>query len=511
MNIEKQSFNTVDVLYDDKKWGKRIDPDEWNSNFKVLEEGHNELAQKLNQQVSDIDNAIQSVSEYGGSNVKVNYGGASETLQGAVDNIVSDIENRYTKAEVDATIGSNTNSLLASVEYNESTGVFIFIKKDGSRVVFDTVLEKVPAKMYLSEYSNGFTYLVIQNVDGSTTKTNVTNLLKDTIVSDSDTIKVVSTGKGVSSGGEHATLYTEYTVSVRDNSIGLSHIDTELTTKFEETQTAKNLAVQAKDNAVSAKTASETAQRNSKIFADKAEISSLEAHDYAEQAKQYANSSQGYANQSESYKNSAEFAKVAAEKARDEAQAIAGGDYTTKADFNNHVNDTTLHTTADEKTKLAGIEANANNYTHPDSHPAAMITEDSTHRFVTDTEKNTWSEKEVFIATLTFTITDGVKTPSCNKTFDEIKAANDEGKICILKSVDATYFLSDSNETLQVFFRITMRDVHTFTNLKNTGWVQGSYSLPPKITSADKDKILTVDSSGYPSWTAITNAEGVAY
>lgn len=41
-----------------------------------------------------------------------------------------------------------------------------------------------------------------------------------------------------------------------------------------------------------------------------------------------------------------------------------------------------------EKGKLAGIEENANNYTHPATHPATMITEDSTHRFMTDTERS---------------------------------------------------------------------------------------------------------------------------
>lgn len=40
------------------------------------------------------------------------------------------------------------------------------------------------------------------------------------------------------------------------------------------------------------------------------------------------------------------------------------------------------YTTA-EKEKLAGLS----NYTHPISHPASMITQDSTHRFVSDAEK----------------------------------------------------------------------------------------------------------------------------
>ncbi len=50
------------------------------------------------------------------------------------------------------------------------------------------------------------------------------------------------------------------------------------------------------------------------------------------------------------------------------------------------------YTTA-EKDKLAGVADNANNYVHPASHPATMIDEDTTHRFVTDTEKSTWNGK----------------------------------------------------------------------------------------------------------------------
>ena len=47
----------------------------------------------------------------------------------------------------------------------------------------------------------------------------------------------------------------------------------------------------------------------------------------------------------------------------------------------------------DDKAKLDGIASSANNYTHPSKHAASMITQDSTHRFVTDTEKSTWNAK----------------------------------------------------------------------------------------------------------------------
>lgn len=50
--------------------------------------------------------------------------------------------------------------------------------------------------------------------------------------------------------------------------------------------------------------------------------------------------------------------------------------------------------TTTEKNKLSGVAAGANNYAHPASHPASMIIESITKRFVTDAEKGVWSTKE---------------------------------------------------------------------------------------------------------------------
>ena len=49
--------------------------------------------------------------------------------------------------------------------------------------------------------------------------------------------------------------------------------------------------------------------------------------------------------------------------------------------------------TTEEKTKLAGIETGANNYVHPANHPASMIVQDASNRFVSDTEKTAWNSK----------------------------------------------------------------------------------------------------------------------
>lgn len=63
-----------------------------------------------------------------------------------------------------------------------------------------------------------------------------------------------------------------------------------------------------------------------------------------------------------------------------------------------HVHDESTTTksgfmSAGDKSKLNGIEQNANRYIHPDKHPASIITQDANNQFVTATEKTTWSEK----------------------------------------------------------------------------------------------------------------------
>ncbi|SDD75764.1 hypothetical protein SAMN02799630_03950 [Paenibacillus sp. UNCCL117] len=48
---------------------------------------------------------------------------------------------------------------------------------------------------------------------------------------------------------------------------------------------------------------------------------------------------------------------------------------------------------AADKGKLDGVAAGANNYVHPATHPASVIAQDASNRFVTDTEKAAWNGK----------------------------------------------------------------------------------------------------------------------
>ena len=76
--------------------------------------------------------------------------------------------------------------------------------------------------------------------------------------------------------------------------------------------------------------------------------------------------------------------------------------------------------TSEEKAKLAGVAAGANNYQHPATHPASVIVQDSTHRFVTDTEKTTWNGKaSTAVATQS---ANGLMSASDKKKLDGIQS-----------------------------------------------------------------------------------------
>ena len=71
---------------------------------------------------------------------------------------------------------------------------------------------------------------------------------------------------------------------------------------------------------------------------------------------------------------------------------------------------------AADKTKLNGVETGANKYVHPVSHPAAMIAESTTRRFVTDAEKTKWNSTKGAVPSLAWKLENGqlwVK-PSCS-------------------------------------------------------------------------------------------------
>ena len=67
-------------------------------------------------------------------------------------------------------------------------------------------------------------------------------------------------------------------------------------------------------------------------------------------------------------------------------------------------------------TKLKGISEGANNYTHPKTHQASIIVQDTTHRFVTDEDKTKWNKVYTYDASVSITNANDYKALGIVKT-----------------------------------------------------------------------------------------------
>ena len=109
--------------------------------------------------------------------------------------VVAKLAERYTKTEADIKITTETKDLVRSIFFDEDTGIFTVIKKDGSQTQIDTALEKVPAKFEL--ITDGTSVLLrITNIDGSTTQTDVTTLMNGYTFNNTDSIAFTLSGAG---------------------------------------------------------------------------------------------------------------------------------------------------------------------------------------------------------------------------------------------------------------------------------------------------------------------------
>lgn len=61
--------------------------------------------------------------------------------------------------------------------------------------------------------------------------------------------------------------------------------------------------------------------------------------------------------------------------------------------YESHVTDYATHLTSSDRIKFNTMEVNANFYTHPDYHPADMISTTPNLRFISDAERTTWNSK----------------------------------------------------------------------------------------------------------------------
>lgn len=263
----------------------------------------------LNALISELE-ASTSASNLGANVSSV----TTKTVQAILTAFELEIANRYTKNEIDTLVSGNTNDLVADVDVNLTTGIITVTKKDGAVEKFDTALEKVPAKFEIVESGTSL-FLKITNVDGSSTQTNITELMNIYDFSNSNEVAF-----NVSGTGNEKVV----TASIRSNSIGLDKLSLSVVTTLEGYMTS------ARDSASAAKI-SETNARNSANTATKAAEKASIAENLAETAIDKAAEAESYAHggtgtrPGEDTDNAKYYSQI--------AKQVAGGDFVTPVEM----------------------------------------------------------------------------------------------------------------------------------------------------------------------------------
>ena len=278
------------------------------------------LKATFDQAGADIKVALNTlIAELEASTASSNIGAdvpsvTTKTVQAILSAFEEEILNRYTKNEIDTLVSGNTNNLVADVDVNLTTGVITVTKKDGTIETFDTALEKVPAKFEIVENGPSL-FLKITNVDGTSTQTDITELMNVYDFNNTSDIAF-----NVSGTGNEKVV----TASIRSNSIGLDKLSLSVVSTLEGYMTS------ARDSANAAKI-SENNARNSANIATKAAETAAIAEGLANTAINKATEAESYAHggtgtrEGEDTDNAKYYSQVAKE--------VVGGDFVTQTEM----------------------------------------------------------------------------------------------------------------------------------------------------------------------------------
>lgn len=134
-----------------------------------------------------------------------------------VNRAVNEIDNRVITLDTTKANAVDIQKSVVAIEFEESTGVFRFTRKDGSNFRIDTKLEKVPLDY---KFNADTQQLVITNTDGTTQSIDISSFITILEFLASDTITPVTVGNKVrfdivknSITDEH--LETNYLANIR--------------------------------------------------------------------------------------------------------------------------------------------------------------------------------------------------------------------------------------------------------------------------------------------------------
>lgn len=228
--------------------------------------------------------------------------GAAMTVQQIADTLLNMVKDRYTKLESDAKLKEKTDPLLKSLSYDSATGVLKVTTESGvESQVFDLNIEKIPASISILREGNAV-FIRIVNDDGTYTQSDVTDLLSQYSFIESVTLKPTISKNGAN---------TSVTYEIKDASIKLAHLSSEVTSTITNAVEAAQLsASNANSSAVNAADSKAAAE----LSESKAAASKTAASGYASKAEESSNRAATHENNAKSYAANASTAAASAEE-----------------------------------------------------------------------------------------------------------------------------------------------------------------------------------------------------
>lgn len=236
-----------------------------------------------------------------------------------LDNLVADMANRYTKDEANALVDTETKSLVADVAINLTTGAITITKKDGTYETIDTALEKVPATFeFVEDTANDKFYLQVTNVDGTSTRTEVTNLMNQYTFQTGNVIAFTVTKNGTTTTVQAEVLAKSITFAMLADEVSAYITESVNAVAADRTavESARTEVLNASQTVTSNVQLVITSMTNAQVAETNAKASEEQAAEYARQAARSAQEALNY---------------------RNEAGEIAGGDFVTTQDMIDYV------------------------------------------------------------------------------------------------------------------------------------------------------------------------------
>ncbi len=198
-----------------------------------------------------------------------NYPNAStalnETNLNRMDKAIDDLDNRVIEQDITKANQTTVNNMVKNWTMDETTGVITVEKQDGSKIMFDLNIEKIPVTFELSPSG----ILTMTTSDGTQFTANIGSMIPVLTFNESDQIAVSVSGSGVNK---------TYSFTIKDGSITESKLQpnyladiksesTKVATAAELAKEKSDLATESENNAKKYKESAESSAKLSQSYA----------------------------------------------------------------------------------------------------------------------------------------------------------------------------------------------------------------------------------------------------